>query len=844
MSAATTVLFANYAISNCGVHQYGHNLFDVLRESRRFEFAYAGITSLAELDDAVAKTACDAVIVNHHPQTLPFIRIDAPRRYSVACIAVMHEMTKEEADLMSDGFYQYYVMGDPTLQTENRRVFATGRTIPAYENRCPLPEVVTIGSFGFSVGSKGFKRLVDVVQEEFDEAVIRINIPANGIIDKDAALAREQLDRCRDRLWKPGIRLVGTHDFLDAGKLLEFLAANTLNAFLYDYLPRAGISSAVDQAMTARRPLAITRSVMFRHLFDLKPPITIENTSLREIIRNGIEPYRHLLEEWTPEGMRLRYEGILDEILVREKQRMSNPDRQENWQFDAPRGASGEKHMKFLVRVINGVKGRLVRYVWTPGKYAGKWLAVRILSLLGAVKSRSLYNRILDDGARIEYAQVIARLARVVPDIIAKKIPRANIQQAFIFDAVEQFARRYTNPRILCIGSFEDSAAVALKRLGYALVEIDPAINKLDLNAFMNLPTTKPGTFDIVFSTSVLEHVRDDEKFVRQMADLLASKGVGLLTCDFMEGYKAGDPVIDGDYRFYTRQDLAQRLPANLDNCELVDAPDWDCVAPDFELGGFKYTFATLAFRKREGRDFHVNWEALTPAEQARFFNENGFLMIPGALTSEGVRQAIDEIETHGLKGTTEEVWGAPFARGLVTNDKLLRALRAIFGEEIRFFKAAYVATSPDNRDAVGQQRKALHVDYGIGEPQGDYRNSAASWVNVAFYLTDLTAEHSPLWVAPGSNRDYAVVPASDHERFRAVAKMVMARAGDVVLFHSNTVHAASHNFSNETRHALFYSYRPAWAKPVGPVKEWPEEFVSSFPAEHRGLLKGLNRGL
>jgi SAM-dependent methyltransferase len=836
------VLFANYAVANCGVHQYGQNLFDVLRESRRYDFIYAGIASLEDLDAAVAGTGSDVILVNHHPQTMPFIRVNGPRRYQVPCIAVMHELTKEEADGLGSNFLQYYVMGDPTLRTGNPRVFTTGRIIPAYNNHSPLPDVVTIGSFGFSVGSKGFRRVVDVVQEEFDEAVIKINIPANGIIDKDAALAREQLERCRQRLWKPGISLVGTHDFLDGSGLLEFLASNTLNAFLYDYLPRAGISSAVDQAMTARRPLAITRSVMFRHLFGLKPPITIEDASLTEIIRNGIEPYRHLLVEWAPDRIRQRYETILGQIMGQEDQH--EPDRKENQPSDAPQGASGARHMRYMQRILNGVRRRFDRYVWNPARYVGKWLAFKAQSLAGMHKPRSNYNRILDDRARIEYQEVIARLNRVVPDIITKKIARANIQQAFMLDAVEQFAGRFTNPRILCVGSFEDSAAVALKRLGHPLVEIDPAINKLDLNTFSHLPTTKPGSYDIVFSTSVLEHVRDDEKFVRQMANLLAPGGVGLLTCDFKEGYKIGDAVIDGDYRFYTKQDLSQRLLADLKDCELVDAPKWEGDAPDFELGGFKYTFATLAFGKREQPDFDVNWEAMTPADQARFFNENGFLVLPGALTKEEVQQAIAEIGTYGLKGTTEDVWRAPFARRLVTNHKLLPALKAIFGEDIRFFKAAYVETPPDRRAAIDQQRKALHVDYGIGEPEGDFRNSAASWVNVAFYLTDLSAEHSPLWVAPGSNREYAVVPASDLERFRKSAKMVLARAGDVVIFHSNTVHAASHNFSNETRHALFYSYRPGWAKAVGPVQEWPDEFLNSFSAEHRALLKGLNRGL
>jgi hypothetical protein len=230
--------------------------------------------------------------------------------------------------------------------------------------------------------------------------------------------------------------------------------------------------------------------------------------------------------------------------------------------------------------------------------------------------------------------------------------------------------------------------------------------------------------------------------------------------------------------------------------------------------------------------------------EQARFFDQNGFLVIPAALSQDEVKEAIEQIGRFGFKDTTEEIWGAPFTSRLVTNRKLLSVLRAIFGKDIRFFKGAYVESPPERRGASQRLRKALHVDYGIGESEGDLRNSAASWVNVAFYLTDLTRAHSPLWVVPGSNRTYGVVPEGNFEHLQDQAKMVLARAGDAVLFHGNTVHAGSHNFSTETRHALFFSYRPAWAKPAGPVPDWPESFVLRFAAEHRGLLKDLNVGL
>ncbi len=431
----------------------------------------------------------------------------------------------------------------------------------------------------------------------------------------------------------------------------------------------------------------------------------------------------------------------------------------------------------------------------------------------------------------------------MAPEIVAKKIPRANIQQAFVFDTVIHFAGQFMAPRVLCVGSFEDSAAASLKKAGIQFAEIDPVVNQLDLDKFSKLPTSKPETYDIVFSTSVMEHVEDDLKFLKQITELLAPGGVCVLTVDFKEGYRVGDPLIGGDYRFYTKQDLLEKV-AGLAGCDLVDPPQWDCPDPDFELCGFKYTFATVVFRKRATPAFAVAWDKMTGSEQVRFYNENGFLLVPGALSPDEVKQAIREIGECGLRGTTEEIWRAPFARALVTNPKLLSALGEIFGKDIRFFKAAYAETPSEKDTQVTKVRRTLHQDYGIGEKEGDPRNSTASWVNVAFYLTDLTAKHAPLWVVPGSNRMYQFVPFSNFEFLADQAKMVLARAGDAVLFHCSTVHAASNNLSGEMRRALFYSYRPAWAKPAGIVPEWPSEFVESFPSEHQGLFRNLNVGL
>jgi hypothetical protein len=234
---------------------------------------------------------------------------------------------------------------------------------------------------------------------------------------------------------------------------------------------------------------------------------------------------------------------------------------------------------------------------------------------------------------------------------------------------------------------------------------------------------------------------------------------------------------------------------------------------------------------------------AMSASEQRAFFGDNGFLWVPDAMSASQLAAVRQDIETHHLTGTTEDIWvGASFAP-LIDNPKVLAALQTVLGPEVRFFKAAYAAQKPIQTPGMKPSRNTLHVDYGIGETISDWRNSCASWINVGFYLSDLTAERSPFWVVPGSNRYYHVTPWTDMEYLGDDARMVLAQAGDALLFHCLTIHATAANVSETIRDALFYSYRPAWARHIGSVPEWPQAFLNSMPEARRKLLVGLNEG-
>ncbi len=584
-SATKNILIISHKEQRCGVYQYGKNIADALRKSKKYHFIYAECSSVKEFLSIVNSVVPAAIVYNYHPyppSTLPWLKKKIIRKIKVPHIDIMHEATQQVADSAGGSFFQYHIAPDPTLLLRNRIVYKTGRLIPKYSNTYDLPEIPTIGSFGFGTAGKGFERLISTVQKEFDEAIIRLHIPFAAFGDSDGSEAHAIGQRCKELIVKPGIKLILSHDFLSQEQLLDFLARNSVNAFLYEENKGRGISSVIDYALAVQRPIAITRSNMFRHIYGACPSICIEDANLKEIMNNGFEPLLQYYREWNEDNLVWDYERIVGKVL-------------------------GSKQISVPAPFINRLKKTLrnshtkrIKEFWTPTiRDIGDRIptAKRDRYSLSSIPDVISSNRILDNAAREQYKPVIDDLFDIVPEMMARKIPEANVQQAFVLDSVRKLALRYSSPKILCIGSYDDTAASALKKLGYKMEEIDPVMN-YDLGTFMDKPSTRTESYDIIFSTSVIEHVGNDELFVTQIVRLLADGGTAILTCDYNDQYKPGDPIPAEDFRLYTQRDFKERFLPLLKECSLVDAPQWDCASPDFTYAGCRYTFATLVFRK------------------------------------------------------------------------------------------------------------------------------------------------------------------------------------------------------------------------------------------------------
>lgn len=310
------ILVVSHTANQCGINQYGKNIAAALRRSRKYEVKLAECSDEADLIAAIACLRPIAIIYNYYPTTMPWLNRGVTERIPLPQFGVMHEVTQEEADAATRDMFDFHLCPDPTIIERNSAIIRTSRLVPVYQNYSALPEIPTIGSFGFGMADKGFERLIDRVQEEFDEARIRIQMPFNDVVDPGGRYhALSTAESCRQRVRKPGIRLEISYDFTTPAELHDFLASNTLNAFFYDERKHRGISSTIDHALAVQRPIAITRCGMFRHILGASPSVCIDDMSLKQLISNGVAPLVPFYNAWSEDRFVAEYDGLLDRVL-------------------------------------------------------------------------------------------------------------------------------------------------------------------------------------------------------------------------------------------------------------------------------------------------------------------------------------------------------------------------------------------------------------------------------------------------------------------------------------------------------------------------------------------------
>lgn len=303
-------LFLNSKYATCSIHESGRMCFHVLRTSNQYTLDYA--------EGQPADLNYDFLIVNYHYHVNNWLTPEIAYNFKGPIFAIVTEVGLNNIMEMTPRYFDYILMLDPTIQ-ETSHVIAFPRPLdvimyqdPTYVD--PLDDetkVPIIGSFGFATVGKRWDLLVEQVNKEFDEAIIRIHIPFATYVPDNEAKIQEIKDLCMSKITKPGIQLQMTNWHMSRNELVAWCSQHTINCFFYyrDNVMVSGLAAVTDQAVGSGRPVLVTKDKTFRHIHPYVS--TYPDISIREAIKQNKEGVGRMQEAWSPQNSRKIIEQLL-----------------------------------------------------------------------------------------------------------------------------------------------------------------------------------------------------------------------------------------------------------------------------------------------------------------------------------------------------------------------------------------------------------------------------------------------------------------------------------------------------------------------------------------------------
>ena len=166
-------------------HQYDVNIADAFRKSKRYEFVFCECDNEHDLFKNIKTCEPKAIIYSYSPRTMPWLTPLVTRSYSIPQLGIIHGVLQDKMDSVKTEMFDIRLCTDPTVIERDPTIIKTTRLIPPYINLTNLPEIPTIGSFGFGFEWEGFETLIEAVQQEFDVANIHIRMPFDGGLDQN-----------------------------------------------------------------------------------------------------------------------------------------------------------------------------------------------------------------------------------------------------------------------------------------------------------------------------------------------------------------------------------------------------------------------------------------------------------------------------------------------------------------------------------------------------------------------------------------------------------------------------------------------------------------------------------
>jgi hypothetical protein len=220
--------------------------------------------------------------------------------------------------------------------------------------------------------------------------------------------------------------------------------------------------------------------------------------------------------------------------------------------------------------------------------------------------------------------------------------------------------------------------------------------------------------------------------------------------------------------------------------------------------------------------------EPVLIAADLRFWDENGYVIVPAVITPDEARALADVVwKTVGADPGDPATWGLTDHGIMVqlfqhpaltpgrTSPRLLKAFAQIWGTADLWTSLDRVSFNPPVRPGVEFPGPRLHWDISLVPP-------VPLQVQGMIYLTDTSAEQGAFEVVPGFHKRIDAWLAGlgegvDPRRvdLSAEARRIAANAGDLIIWHSALAHGASPNTGDQPRLAQYVTQFPANLHPA-----------------------------
>jgi hypothetical protein len=300
------VLLVTGHVKECGIYQYADSLFEILMKSKTYQFIFVSISNADALNEYVNAVNPYAIIYNHHPTTMPWLNngVTRPLKNLKSIKQIMitgHEHVHEFIGIDS------YVFVDPRSKN------GTIPPITYYDDivYSKPDNVVKIGTSGFANRTKNIKKIISLINEQFDDKVIlNIHLSDGAFIDPSGNMSSRMIAELRS-IAKSNIEININQNFMDKNSLIRWLNQNDINLYWYESAPVPGVSASINHALAAKKPFGVNDCTLLNHV--RKEYNDLEKTKIIDIVKNSPEKLNEFYAAWNQNTVLKYYEDVLDE---------------------------------------------------------------------------------------------------------------------------------------------------------------------------------------------------------------------------------------------------------------------------------------------------------------------------------------------------------------------------------------------------------------------------------------------------------------------------------------------------------------------------------------------------